>query len=117
MKFSLFYTPSTNTHSIKMVYVLGTDSPGTFDAPIGAANSQENARLRLGLVGQMLQSFVAELLVDRGLPRETFRLLEDSSGAPLVEIKRLPLTVTEIRSMEGIDLYYQIYDLLLSSVL
>jgi hypothetical protein len=111
MELGLFYSPSTNQQSFRMVYVLGADSPGTFDAPVGAPNEQENAQLRLELAGLILQSTVAELLVDRGLPRETFRLQEDSRGTVVVEVKRLPFTVEEIRSMEILDLWFEIYAL------
>ncbi len=111
-KLNLIYAPSNNQQSVRMVYILGSDSPGTFDAPIGTPNGLDAARRRLGLTGQVLQSMVAELLVERNLPRETFLLQEDSSGSVIVEVRRLPLTVEQIRDMSGEDLWYAIYELL-----
>lgn len=57
---------------------------------------------------------MAELLVERGLQRQTFRLQEDSTGNPLVKESVLPVTVQELRSMEPIVVWNMIYDVISS---
>ena len=110
-RFHLTYTPQDNPYVLRLVYPMGSDSPGTFDAPAGAPHAVSNAQRRLQLTGRMLQSLTAELLYEQGQPRRTFRLLTNADGSPVVDTPRSPLTVAQLRSMEGIDLWNHFYDL------
>jgi hypothetical protein len=107
----LNYRPQRNNKMVRLVYVLGSDSAGSFDAPIGAPNGLSNAISRLRLAGRMLQSITAELLYEKGLPRQTFRLLHDESFNPIVDTPRSPLSINQLRSMDSSSLWSHYYGL------
>lgn len=110
--FTLHYNPSTHAKKVRMVYVLGSNSPGVFDAPAGTPNAIPNAVGRLKVAARMLQSMTAELLYEKGLPRKTFGLLTDAYGEPVVDVVTVPLSVAQLRAMDGLDLWYSFYDTL-----
>lgn len=108
--FTLHYSPSTHAYRVRMVYVLGSDSTGVFDAPAGMQHSIPNAVKRMQLAARMLQSMTAELLYEKGLPRSTFQLLIDTAGEPVVEVETVALTVAQLRAMDGMDIWYSFYE-------
>ncbi len=110
--FDLVLAPASMSNSVRLVYLIGSDSDGAFDAPVGAPHGPENGTTRLRLAGRMLQSLTAELLHDKGLSRSTFRLMADASGVAVVEAIRSTKTRAELRSMTDMDLYFHFYDLL-----
>jgi len=107
----LTYRPQRNEKLVRLVYVLGSDSAGNFDAPIGAPNGLSNAVSRLQLAGRMLQSITAELLYEKGLPRQTFNLLHDENYNPVVDTPRSPLSINQLRSMDSFSLWSHYYSL------
>lgn len=111
-RFDLVYLPTDHDFTVRLVYLLGSDSDGSFDAAMGSPNSAANGMSRLRLAGRMLQSMTAELLHDMGLPRRTFHLAADFSGDVLVELVRSPKTRAELRALSDIDIYFHYYDLL-----
>lgn len=107
--FTLTYNKSADPLLVRMVYVLGSDSPGEFDAPAGEPRDLDNAVKRLKVGARMLQSMTAELLYEKGLPRRTFQLVTDTNGEPVVDVTVVPLTVAQLRAMNGTDLWYYFY--------
>lgn len=107
--FMLIYQPMNGTRSVRLVYPMGSDSNGSFDAPLGTSNNLSDALPRIKLAGRILQSMTAELLYEKGLPRKTFNLVSDISGEPLVNTPRVTKSVSELRNMNGNDLWYYFY--------
>jgi hypothetical protein len=108
--FSLIYEPQTNGKYVRLVYPLGADSSGVFDAPYNQPNDIENAKKRIALTGRILQSLTAELLVEAGGDRQTFRLLENDAGI-IVDTPRTNLTISELWQMDGLALWNHYYSL------
>jgi len=112
LSFYLEYLPLANDKTIRLVYLLGSDSAGNFDAPPGVSNALVDAIPRIQLAGRMIQSLTAELFADKGLPRQTFRLLTGADKAPIVETQISPLSVNELRSMDGLQLWFHFVGLM-----
>ena len=112
LSFVLEYLPLVNDKTIRLVYLLGSDSAGNFDAPPGVPNALVDAIPRIRLAGRMIQSLAAELIADKGLPRQTFRLLTGADQAPIVETQVSPLSVDELRSMDGLQLWFHFVHLM-----
>lgn len=110
--FTLNYLPIDNGKAIRLVYLLGSDSSGEFDAPPGVPNTLDDAILRLRLAGRMMQSLTAELIVEKGSPRQTFSLLRRADLVPVVDTVISPLTVSELRSMDGNPLWFHFKELM-----
>ncbi len=75
------YTPQTNPHKVRMVYIVASDSDGSFQAPPGVPNDLASARRRLALTGRLLQSAYADRMNEAGAGHRTFNLQRDGSGA------------------------------------
>ncbi len=108
--FNLSYQPMNSTKFVRLVYPMGSDSNGSFDAPLGSLNDLSEAIPRIRLSGRILQSMTAELLYEKGMPRKTFNLVTEISGDPRVDTPHVSKTVGELRNMEGIDLWYYFYN-------
>lgn len=74
------YTPQTNPHTVRMVYIVASDSDGSFQAPVGVRNDLASARRRLALTGRLLQSAYADRMNEAGSGHRTFNLLRNGSG-------------------------------------
>ncbi|MFN2302715.1 MAG: hypothetical protein ACK2TV_03195, partial [Anaerolineales bacterium] len=109
---TLNYVPLHNSKKIRLVYVLGSDSNGEFDAPNGVPHGIDQATARLILAGRLMQSMTAELFYEKGFTRQTFSLVSDSNNAPVVDVVRSPMSVSEIRTTSGGDLWSHFNDLL-----
>ena len=112
LSFRLEYQPLVNDKTIRLVYLLGSDSAGNFDAPPGVPNALVDAIPRIRLAGRMMQSLAAEMIADKGLLRQTFRLLTAADQVPIVETQISPLSVNELRSMDGLQLWFHFVDLM-----
>lgn len=110
LAFNLYYHSPITAQKVRMVYVLGSDSAGGFDAPAGIPNTKADAVKRMKVAARMLQSMTAELLYEKGLPRRTFQLVTDDSGEPVVDIAVVTYTVAQLRTMDGMSLWYYFYD-------
>ena len=110
--FTLNYLPVDNGKVVRLVYLLGSDSTGEFDAPAGVPNTLDDAIPRLQLAGRMMQSLMAELIAEKGASRQTFSLLRQPDLTPVVDTVISPLTVSELRSMDGIPLWFHFKELM-----
>lgn len=105
----LRYTPQRNPRFLRLVYLVAADGDGTFDAPPGEPNNAASAVERIRLAAWMLQAFTAEKLHAQGLGRRSFHLLTGADGLPIVEALRSSLTMAEAHSMDGLDLWFHIW--------
>jgi hypothetical protein len=96
---NLNYQPMNNEKLVRLVYLLGSDSAGEFDAPPGVTNTLDDAIPRLQMAGRIIQSLTAELIAEKGLPRQTFQLLKGVDELPIVDTPISSLSINELRSM------------------
>jgi hypothetical protein len=108
--FSLTFQPTNNSRMVRLAYPMGSDSSGSFDAPLGTDNHLDAALPRIKLAGRILQSMAAELLYEKGAPRRTFQLVTDTEGDPIVATPHVSYSVNQLRAMSGNDLWYYFYD-------
>lgn len=90
---------------VRVVYVKCADSDGSFDAPADIPCDVDSAVKKLSFNVRLLQTFTAESLYQHGLGHKTFRIEEDESGSPKVNIFTSKLTTSEALSMTGDELY------------
>lgn len=96
--FPLNYSPIESGKWIRPVYLLASDSDGTFDAPAGEANNTQSAVQRLSLGALLMQTFMAEKMSEADYGRKTSRLKYDQESMPKVEV---------IRTSNKVDDYFQ----------
>jgi len=101
-----------NEKVVRLVYLLGSDSTGEFDAPPGVTNTLDDAIPRLQLAGRIIQSLTAELIAEKGFPRKTFRLLRGADRLPIVDTPVSSLSVAQLRKLGEMELWSHFSDLL-----
>ena len=90
---------------MRPVYIVCTNSDGSFEAPPGEDNSVDSAKERLSFNARLLQTFTAEHLNLHGFGRRTFRLEEDENGKVKVNVFHSKLDLNEALGMSGNMLY------------
>lgn len=90
---------------MRPVYIICTNSDGSFDCPPGEDNSVESAIERISFNARILQTFTAEHLNIHGFGKQTFRLEEDESGNVKVNVFKSKLYIDKAIGMSGNDLY------------
>ncbi|OQV25338.1 hypothetical protein BV898_01019 [Hypsibius exemplaris] len=99
---TLFYEPAQNPANFVLpVYIVCSDSDGSFQAPDNEDCSVESAVRRISTGAGLLQSATADILVDEGFPKKTFNLLLDEKGLPICEIFRTRLKMSELYAEES----------------
>ena len=97
---NLTYKPSISLPYIRLVYLLTSDSDGSFQTPdISSAHDIHSGMARLQTAGLMIQTATAEMLHAAGHDRRTFRLY------PEVISHRLSITTREAFCLSGADLW------------
>lgn len=102
-RFELKYSQQKSGNWIRLVYLLASDSDGTFDAPSGEPNNSASAVRRLAVGALLMQTFTAEKMSEAGHGRQTFRLKFGRDRMPRVEI---------VRSQNSEQSYYDAQNLL-----
>ena len=117
--FPLQYQPKTNTRFMRLVYFLGSDQYGDFEAPAGMPNKVEDAVARIRLAGLLMQTFYAEtgarmaktVLGQADAPLKTFRLELDSNEEPIVHVVTSKThTAAQLRAMRSTASYPLAHD-------
>jgi len=109
ISFPLNYSPIESGKWIRPVYLLASDSDGTFDAPSGESNDTQSAVHRFAVGALLMQTFTAEKMSEAGYGRKTFRLQYDKRGMPKVEVIRTNNKVEDYfqtQSSKGDYAYY-----------
>lgn len=97
---NLTYNPSNSLPYVRLVYLLTTDSDGSFQTPdITSPHDIHSGMARLYTAGLMIQSATAEMLYAAGHDRRTFRLF------PEVVSHRLSIPTHEVFRLSGTELW------------
>lgn len=107
--FAVGYVPSGNAYWVRPVYMLASDSDGTFDTPPGVTSSQDAGVARVKVAALMWQTFYAEIMARRGFGHATFSLHLGSDGLPDVAVERSSSTLAQLRAMADTDIWSQLY--------
>ena len=111
--------PPTTTPPLQLVILLGSDSPGTFDAVPARiereGNNLETAIRKFRMAAYLWQAYTAEQMFRNGLGRRTFRMEEEwvtgtsnirdrerglMRSEAKVHVVRTKETVAELRSLD-----------------
>ncbi|MBL8060578.1 MAG: hypothetical protein JNK63_07690 [Chthonomonas sp.] len=93
---TLHYSPQTAKHSIKVIYMTGSD--GGTDYMTQSATDPQNYREKLDTAAKLMQTFTAETMRTNGLGRTTFKLDLDKEGKVNVLTLKLPQTTEWLNS-------------------
>lgn len=93
---TLHYLPQTAKHSIRVIYMTGSD--GSTDYMTQNSNDPQNYREKLDTAAKLMQTFTAETMRDNGLGRTTFRLDLDKEGKVNILTLKLPQTTEWLNS-------------------
>lgn len=85
-----------SNYFIRLIYLIGKDSNGVFQAPPSQDCSPKSAVKRIRLAAQLIQTFIAQCMNDHGHSHKTFQLELDHDGQPIVHIFRSKYTIEEI---------------------
>lgn len=107
---TLNYEPTDNPQKVQLVYAIAADDDGRFLAAPGVANDLETAKQIIAVQGLMMQSATAEMMYRTTGVHQTFSLVEDVHGQPLIETFAVSETRDELYKMDGLDIYYSIQD-------
>ena len=70
------YAQVEQSHKIKLVYIVSSDSNGEFQIPNGVG-SQNSALQRISLAGSLIQCFISDSLDAHGLGRKTIQFAQN----------------------------------------
>src|SRR5690606_24154837 len=107
---TLRYEPVDNPQKVKMVYAIAANDDGQFLAAPGVANDLETAKQIIAVQSLMMQSATAEMIYRATGIHQTYSVVEDEDGLPIIEVFPLRETRDQLYSMEGLDIYYTIQD-------
>ncbi|RYZ85632.1 MAG: hypothetical protein EOO68_29995, partial [Moraxellaceae bacterium] len=108
----LRYEPSSNPQKVQMVYAIAANDDGHYLAAAGEPNDMESAKKRLILESLMMQSATAEMMYKATGEHQTFALVEDENGEPIINTFQMPQTREMLYALAGETIYYSIRDLL-----
>lgn len=109
---TLHYEPSDNPKKVQIVYAIAANDDGHYLAAPGAVNDLDSAKERMIMQGLMLQSAMAEMMYKATGNHQTYTLVEDDNGMPVIDIFEASQTREVLYLMDGLDIYYSIQDLL-----
>ncbi|EEB08261.1 metallopeptidase [Schizosaccharomyces japonicus yFS275] len=115
----LHYQRLTNNPVVQLAFMLGRDSPATFDCPQSMKNDLDEAMRKLRCAAYLWQAFTADCMYRNGFGRRTFQLAETVQPDTLscmspwgtqrltatVNVFRADKTAEEIRSVPDDDLF------------
>lgn len=107
---TLHYEPEDNPKKIKTIYAIAANDDGQFLAAPGVANDLETAKQIVSVQSLMMQSATAEMLYRATGTHQTYSLVEDDDGMPLIEVFEVRETRDELYAMEGLDIYYSLQE-------
>lgn len=103
---------SQNPQKVQMVYAIAANDDGHFLAAEGEPNDMASAMKRVSTQALMMQSATAEMLYKATGKRQTYTLVEDENGNPIINTLQMPDTRTALYALDGLNIYYRIQDLL-----
>ena len=101
---------SQNAKKVQMVYAIAANDDGHFIAAPGEANDIESAKKRLVVEALMMQSATARMMYKATGKHQTFTLVEDETGMPLIETFQMAQTRTSLYEKDGMAIYYLIQE-------
>lgn len=107
---TLHYEPSENPQKVQIVYAIAADDDGQFLAAPGVANDLETAKQITAVQGLMMQSATAAMMYKATGIHQTYSMVEDEEGMPVVEVFSLEETREQLYAMDGLDIYYAIQE-------
>ncbi|XP_076434651.1 uncharacterized protein LOC143274664 [Babylonia areolata] len=105
LQLKVVYQRPAFTHFVRPVYIVCADDDGYFQGPESVDCSPQSAIQRIRLGAQLIQSFTAEKLKEHGFGRVTFQFESEDGVRPVCHVFRSKLTLEEVYSMSGNDLW------------
>lgn len=105
LQLRMVYQKPPFTYFVRPVYIVCSDDDGYFQGPENVDCSPESAVQRITLGAQLIQSFTAEKMKEHGFGRVTFQLESEDGIRPTCHIFRTKLTLEQVYSMSGNDLW------------
>lgn len=106
--FHITHAPVHSSKRVRLLYVLASDSDGSFQAPPGEDNDLASAVRRISVAGLLQQTAIAELLHQADMPRKTFQLETNYDQSIDVGIIRLPMTLNQIYSLSELQIWLEL---------
>lgn len=100
---TLTYTPQTNSHVVRIIYL--TDKDGHTDYQTPLESDPQDFAAKLDTAMKLMQCFTAESLNDFGLGRRTFHLEFDGRGKVKVHVVRVDHDLAHLHTFDGGRLY------------
>ncbi len=107
---TLRYEPSDNPQKVRVIYAIAANDDGEFLAGPGVASDIETAKQIIAVQSLMMQSATAEMMYKATGIHQTYSVVEDEDGMPIIEVFAVAETRDQLYSMDGLDIYYSIQD-------